>query len=67
MFRKVNIPVLGIVENMSLHICSNCGHQEAIFGSDGGAQLAQQYTALCLGNCLCNWIFALKPTPAARP
>ena len=49
MFRKVNIPVLGIVENMSLHICSNCGHQEAIFGSDGGAQLAAQYAAPLLG------------------
>ena len=41
MFQKVNVPVLGIVENMSLHICSNCGHEEAIFGSGGGAAMAE--------------------------
>ncbi|BCE00995.1 iron-sulfur cluster carrier protein ApbC [Marinicellulosiphila megalodicopiae] len=43
MFKKVNVPVAGIVENMSLHICTNCGHKEAIFGSDGGARLAKEY------------------------
>ena len=37
MFAKVNVPVLGIVENMSMHICSKCGHAEAIFGEGGGA------------------------------
>lgn len=37
MFEKVEVPVLGIVENMSMHICSNCGHHEPIFGT-GGAQ-----------------------------
>ena len=36
MFEKVDIPVLGVVENMSTHICSNCGHEEHIFGSGGG-------------------------------
>lgn len=41
MFHKVNIPVLGIVENMSLHVCSQCGHQEAIFGTNGAEKLAQ--------------------------
>lgn len=41
MFAKVNVPVLGIVENMSLHICSNCGHEEAIFGTGGGAAMAE--------------------------
>jgi ATP-binding protein involved in chromosome partitioning len=41
MFNKVNVPVLGIVENMSLHICSNCGHEEAIFGAGGGAAMAE--------------------------
>lgn len=43
MFRKVDIHVLGIVENMSQHICSNCGHTEAIFGAGGGVQMAAQY------------------------
>lgn len=40
MFNKVNVPVLGVVENMSLHICSQCGHEEAIFGTGGGALMA---------------------------
>ena len=41
MFAKVNVPVLGVVENMSLHICSQCGHEEAIFGSGGGSAMAE--------------------------
>jgi len=41
MFAKVNVPVLGLVENMSLHICSQCGHEEAIFGTGGGAAMAE--------------------------
>ena len=41
MFNKVNVPVLGIVENMSLHICSQCGHEEAIFGTGGGQAMAE--------------------------
>lgn len=49
MFRKVNIPVLGVVENMSLHICANCGHEEAIFGTAGGERLAEQYGVELLG------------------
>nr|WP_299240721.1 iron-sulfur cluster carrier protein ApbC [uncultured Halomonas sp.] len=49
MFRKVNVPVLGIVENMSLHICSNCGHQEPIFGEGGGERIADQYGTSLLG------------------
>ncbi|MDH0141724.1 iron-sulfur cluster carrier protein ApbC [Aquipseudomonas alcaligenes] len=43
MFRKVNIPVLGVVENMAVHICSNCGHAEHLFGEGGGEKLAAQY------------------------
>ena len=43
MFRKVNIPVLGVVENMAVHICSNCGHSEHLFGEGGGSKLAAQY------------------------
>lgn len=50
MFEKVKVPVLGIVENMSLHICSNCGHQEPIFGSGGGERMAEQYGVPLLGN-----------------
>ncbi|MFF7709558.1 iron-sulfur cluster carrier protein ApbC [Pseudomonas sp. NPDC007930] len=43
MFRKVNIPVLGVVENMAVHLCSNCGHAEHLFGEGGGEKLAAQY------------------------
>ncbi len=42
MFEKVNIPILGIIENMSTHICTNCGHEEAIFGENGGLLLAKE-------------------------
>jgi len=49
MFEKVEVPVLGIVENMSIHICSNCGHEEHIFGSGGGASMANQYHVDLLG------------------
>ena len=50
MFRKVGIPVLGIVENMSTHVCSNCGHEEAIFGAGGGETLARDGGSELLGN-----------------
>jgi ATP-binding protein involved in chromosome partitioning len=49
MFVKVNIPILGVVENMSTHICSNCGHEEHIFGTGGGELLAQKYEKDFLG------------------
>jgi ATP-binding protein involved in chromosome partitioning len=49
MFEKVAVPVLGIVENMSIHVCSNCGHAEHIFGSGGGARMAAQYGVQLLG------------------
>ncbi|TVZ39930.1 ATP-binding protein involved in chromosome partitioning [Alteromonadaceae bacterium 2753L.S.0a.02] len=49
MFTKVDVPVLGVVENMSTHICSNCGHTEAIFGEEGGERLAEQYGVSLLG------------------
>jgi ATP-binding protein involved in chromosome partitioning len=49
MFDKVAVPVLGVVENMSVHICSSCGHAEHIFGSGGGASLAQQHGVKLLG------------------
>jgi ATP-binding protein involved in chromosome partitioning len=50
MFEKVGIPILGIVENMSIHICSNCGHQEHIFGSGGGAKMCADYGTELLGS-----------------
>ena len=49
MFEKVEVPVLGIVENMSIHICSNCGHEEHIFGAGGGGRMAEQYGVDFLG------------------
>jgi ATP-binding protein involved in chromosome partitioning len=50
MFNKVNVPVLGIVENMSTHVCSQCNHEEAIFGAGGGAALAKEYGTQLLGS-----------------
>ncbi len=44
MFRKVNIPVLGVVENMSAYVCPHCGHTEALFGEGGGARLAEEFS-----------------------
>ena len=49
MFEKVGIPILGIVENMSTHICSNCGHAESIFGSGGGERMCEEYGVEFLG------------------
>ncbi|KAA0914205.1 iron-sulfur cluster carrier protein ApbC [Psychrobacter sp. ANT_WB68] len=49
MFNKTNIPVLGVVENMALHTCSNCHHTEAIFGTGGGEFIAEQYHVPLLG------------------
>jgi len=49
MFEKVGVPILGIVENMAVHICSNCGHAEHIFGKDGGKRMAEQFDAPYLG------------------
>jgi ATP-binding protein involved in chromosome partitioning len=50
MFQKVEVPVLGIVENMATHICSNCGHEEHVFGEGGGERMAQQYRVPLLGS-----------------
>jgi ATP-binding protein involved in chromosome partitioning len=49
MFEKVEVPVLGIVENMSIHVCSKCGHEETIFGSGGGSRMAAQHGVDLLG------------------
>ncbi len=49
MFNKVNVPVLGIIENMSYHVCSACGHHEPLFGTGGGQKMAEQYHVALLG------------------
>jgi ATP-binding protein involved in chromosome partitioning len=49
MFEKVEVRVLGVVENMSMHVCSQCGHVEHVFGSGGGARMAAQYGVQLLG------------------
>ena len=49
MFQDVEVPVLGVIENMSTHICSQCGHEEPIFGSGGGSRMAEQYGVPLLG------------------
>ena len=50
MFEKVNIPILGIIENMSIHICSKCGHEEHIFGEGGGERMCKDYDVEFLGS-----------------
>ncbi|HEY2345850.1 MAG TPA: iron-sulfur cluster carrier protein ApbC [Xanthomonadaceae bacterium] len=50
MFEKVEVPVLGIVENMAVHVCSNCGHAEHVFGEGGGQRMAAQYGVPMLGS-----------------
>ena len=49
MFRKVAVPVLGVIENMSTHVCSSCGHEEAIFGTGGGQSMADDFDIELLG------------------
>jgi ATP-binding protein involved in chromosome partitioning len=49
MFEKVGVPILGIVENMAVHVCSQCGHEEHIFGADGGKKMAAEYGMEYLG------------------
>jgi len=50
MFEKVGVPILGLVENMATHVCSQCGHEEHIFGSGGAARMAQQFSVEVLGS-----------------
>lgn len=72
MFEKVEVPVLGIVENMAMHVCGNCGHAEAIFGEGGGARMAAQYGTELLGQLpllrgIREQMDAGTPTVAAEP
>ncbi|OYV19922.1 MAG: ATP-binding protein involved in chromosome partitioning [Methylococcaceae bacterium NSP1-1] len=72
MFAKVNVPVLGIVENMSMHICSKCGHAEAIFGEGGGAAMSEKNKVDFLGSLpldinIRKYADSGKPTVVAEP
>jgi len=72
MFQKVEVSVLGIIENMSTHICSQCGHEEFIFGSGGGQQMATQYGVNLLGSlpldiAIREGVDNGKPTVAIAP
>ncbi len=72
MFEKTNIPVLGIVENMALHVCSNCGHEEAIFGAGGAQAMSADFHVPLLGQlplamAIRESADAGKPTVAADP
>jgi ATP-binding protein involved in chromosome partitioning len=50
MFEKVGVPIVGVVENMSVHVCSNCGHAEHIFGEGGAAKMCKDYNVPFLGS-----------------
>jgi ATP-binding protein involved in chromosome partitioning len=50
MFEKVGVPILGLVENMSTHVCSNCGHEEAIFGAGGAQRMVADFGTELLGS-----------------
>ncbi len=72
MFEKVGIPILGIVENMSMHICSNCGHAEPIFGQGGGEKMCKDFSvdflgALPLTLSIREQADSGKPTVVAEP
>lgn len=72
MFQKVEVPVLGVVENMAVHICSNCGHSEHLFGEGGGTRIAEQYGVDLLGSLPLSMMIREqadegKPTVQAEP
>jgi ATP-binding protein involved in chromosome partitioning len=72
MFEKVGVPILGLVENMAVHVCTNCGHVEHIFGADGGKTMAADYGMDYLGALPLDMQIRLqadngKPTVVADP
>jgi len=72
MFRKVDVPILGIIENMAVHICSECGHREHIFGAQGGERIAADYgvpllASLPLALSIREQTDAGNPTVIAEP
>jgi ATP-binding protein involved in chromosome partitioning len=66
MFEKVGVPIVGIVENMSMHLCSNCGHAEAIFGEGGGERMCKDYEVPFLGGLPLD-IRIREQTDSGRP
>ncbi len=66
MFEKVGVPILGIVENMSIHVCSKCGHEEHIFGAGGAERMAKDYGVEVLGHLPLD-IAIREQTDAGRP
>ena len=72
MFEKVGVPILGIVENMAVHVCSQCGHAEHIFGADGGKKMAAEFGMAYLGSLPLNMQIRVQadggqPTVVAEP
>jgi len=72
MFEKLEVPVLGVVENMSTHVCSACGHEDAVFGSGGGERMASEYGVGWLGRlpldrAICEQTDSGRPTVVAEP
>lgn len=72
MFRKVDVPITGLISNMSLFVCPNCGHATHIFGSDGAKQKAKELSIPLLGDVpldqrICEHADAGKPTVVAEP
>lgn len=72
MFEKVNVPILGVVENMGLHVCSNCGYEEHVFGAGGGDRMAKEYGVDLLGTLpldirIREQADAGRPTVVAEP
>jgi len=72
MFEKVGIPIIGLVENMSIHICTNCGHAEHIFGQGGAQRMSEDYDVAVLGSLpldihIRQQADGGKPTVAAEP
>lgn len=66
MFRKVHVPVLGVIENMSVHVCAKCGHHESIFGEGGGEHLAKCYDIELLGSLPLN-LHIREQTDSGKP
>ena len=72
MFEKLDVPVLGVVENMSTHVCSACGHEDPVFGSGGGERMASEYGVGWLGRLpldrvICEQTDSGRPTVVAEP
>jgi ATP-binding protein involved in chromosome partitioning len=72
MFEKVGIPILGVVENMAIHVCTNCGHKEHVFGQGGGERMAKEYDIEYLGGLPLSMSIRMqadsgKPTVVSDP